>query len=125
MKKGEKVTLSVKVESKETMGDYGSAYFRPSADIDTWSQFVSLEYDAKSSTYTGVFEVTEDTYPCEWFLSDIDVRNNSNMKADASKKYPDLTTDYPFYVNVTDGTTFVTPTHNVNVRYHAFGKDGT
>ena len=108
LKKGEKVTLSVKVESKETMGDYGSAYFRPSADIDTWSQFVSLEYDAKSSTYTGVFEVTEDTYPCEWFLSDIDVRNNSNMKADASKKYPDLTTDYPFYVNVTDGTTFVT-----------------
>ena len=55
LKKGEKVTLSVKVESKETMGDYGSAYFRPSADIDTWSQFVSLEYDAKSSTYTGVF----------------------------------------------------------------------
>lgn len=125
LKKGEKVTLSVKVESKETMGDYGSAYFRPSADIDTWSQFVSLEYDAKSSTYTGVFEVTEDTYPCEWFLSDIDVRNNSNMKADASKKYPDLTTDYPFYVNVTDGTTFVTPTYNVNVRFHAFGKDGT
>lgn len=125
LKKGEKVTLSVKVESKETMRDYGSAYFTPSADIDTWSQFVSLEYDAKSSTYTGVFEVTEDTYPCEWFLSDIDVRNNSNMKADASKKYPDLTTDYPFYVNVTDGTTFVTPTYNVNVRFHAFGKDGT
>ena len=125
LKKGEKVTLSVKVESKETMRDYGSAYFKPSADIDTWSQFVSLEYDAKSSTYTGVFEVTEDTYPCEWFLSDIDVRNNSNMKADASKKYPDLTTDYPFYVNVTDGTTFVTPTYNVNVRFHAFGKDGT
>ena len=125
LKKGEKVTLSVKVESKETMRDYGSAYFKPSADIDTWSQFVSLEYDAKSSTYTGVFEVTEDTYPCEWFLSDIDVRNNSNMKADASQKYPDLTTDYPFYVNVTDGTTFVTPTYNVNVRFHAFGKDGT
>lgn len=125
LKKGEKVTLSVKVESKETMRDYGSAYFTPSADIDTWSQFVSLEYDAKNSTYTGVFEVTEDTYPCEWFLSDIDVRNNSNMKADASKKYPDLTTDYPFYVNVTDGTTFVTPTYNVNVRFHAFGKDGT
>lgn len=125
LKKGEKVTLSVKVESKETMRDYGSAYFTPSADIDTWSQFVSLEYDAKSSTYTGVFEVTEDTYPCEWFLSDIDVRNNSNMKADASKKYPDLTTDYPFYVNVTDGTTFVTPTYTVDVRFHAFGKDGT
>lgn len=124
LKKGDKAALSVKVESDETMNDYGYAYFTPTADIDTWAQSVELKYDEKSGNYTGVFEVTEDTYPCEWFLSDIDIQNHVNIEADVSESYPNLTTEYPFYVNVTDGTTFVNPTYNVNIRFYACGKDG-
>lgn len=68
----------------------------------------------ETDTYEGTFTVTEDTYPCEWYLEYI-IACGANGKYVYQGSNPstgaELERDY--YFNVKQGNTFVNPTYRV------------
>ena len=50
-------------------------YMHADADIDNSSEYVDLTYNEETETFEGVFTVTEDTYPCEWYISSVTIQD--------------------------------------------------
>ena len=56
------------------------AQFLPAVSNVSISEYVYLTLDEDSGEYVGTITITEDTYPCEWVLSSLNVRDeNGNM----------------------------------------------
>ncbi len=119
---GDVVNVTVEAVDNETLSEYGSLEFYASADISGRSQYVSLEYDEQSKVYRGAWEITKDTYPCEWYISYINIYDSEYNYADYSKYTYEA--DYPYYINVYNGTTFVQPTYNISLNFMALNEEG-
>lgn len=80
---------------------------------------IALTRVADTDTFEGSFVITDSTYPCEWYIWDIQVRDTSG---NGSHKYRDEATGISYeeswYVNVMNGDTFVNPTYDVNFYYY-------
>lgn len=122
VKAGDVVTITVKAEDNVGLESTASAYFSAVSDIiDDW-QWVDLTYSDEQQAYVGTFEITEDTYPCEWYLEGIDIWDNSSNSADDGSFLWEE--DYPYYVQVYSGNTFVNPTYTVECGFWELDEDG-
>ena len=77
---GDKVTIKATVDNQEVMDTYGYAYFYSAADIDDNYKSVELTYDEEQKAYIGTFSVEKDTYPCEWYMTDLELHKKSQAK---------------------------------------------
>ncbi len=117
---GDVVNVTIKAEDNVGLNEYAYAYFRATSDIVDDSEYVSLTYSEEQQAYVGTFEITEDTYPCEWYLSSLDISDTSNNEA----QYWQQLSGYPYYVQVYSGNTFVNPVYEVSYQLYELSADG-
>lgn len=117
---GDKAIITVGVDSSNGLYWYGTVEFMATSNISNSMHRVELSYDADAGVYKGVFRVTENTYPCEWYITKINIWDKENNKADSSE----FTKGHPYYVNVKNGNTFVNPTYNVNLDFRELNEEG-
>ncbi len=81
---------------------------------------IDLTRIGDTNTYEGIFEIMDNTYPCEWYIHSIEISDSSlNVR-----EYVNL--DMNKYIYVKQGkNTFVNPTYKVNLRYEENGKSLT
>ena len=94
------------------------AHFLPAVTNVSISEYVYLTLDEDSGEYVGTITITEDTYPCEWVLSSLNVRDeNGNMTnlSDFQKDYYDTR---PWYYRVKAGDTYVENVSDVTFRFY-------
>ena len=113
VKPGEEVEITVYAESDQEFAEYayGTAYFYAAADIADGYKYVDLIYDEQQDCWTGTFEITEDTYPCEWYLSSVHISDGHSQYENYSLYEQGL----PYYVNVFNGDAFVDPVQNLSI----------
>lgn len=116
---GDKVTIKVTAEDDVALNiDSASIYFEAAEDIDGRSQYVDLTY--KDGIFEGVFEITKDTYPCEWYVLDINIRDTAGNWAD-----PMLHPQYPYYIRVKNKDTFVNPVYEtISIDFQYINEEG-
>lgn len=92
------------------------------ADILNSSLYVKLIYDEATDTFVGTFKVTKDTYPTEWYINNLNIRDTfGNFIQDFE------VLDYgnnPYYVFVQNDGTFVTSSYNVKINFNVLDEKG-
>ena len=114
---GDVVTIKVKAKD-EHLEKRILAHFLPAVSNVSISEYVYLTLDEDSGEYVGTITITEDTYPCEWVLSSLNVRDeNGNMTnlSDFQKDYYDTR---PWYYRVKAGDTYVENVSDVTFRFY-------
>lgn len=76
----------------------------------------------KMIKYHGTFTVTEDTYPCEWYVGSISIWDMAGNYADDGSYTRDI--QYPYYVYVKNTNTFVYPTYDLNIDFFVLNEYG-
>lgn len=94
------------------------------ADIAEGSRYIELTWNEEAQVFEGVFEVTEDTYPCEWYIGEVDISDMSGNRVSVNEIGPNSGATYPWYVRVMNGSTFVNPTYTVNISFMTLDADG-
>ncbi len=120
---GDSVKVTIEAVSDEgKLKEYGYVDFRAASNIANSSKTAYVYYDEEKGIYEGVLEVTEDTYPCEWYVNRIEIWDTENNQAD----YNAFTynANYPYYIQVTNGNTFVNPTYDINISFSALNENG-
>ena len=75
---GDVVTIKVKAKD-EHLEKRILAHFLPAVSNVSISEYVYLTLDEDSGEYVGTITITEDTYPCEWVLSSLNVRDENEI----------------------------------------------
>lgn len=117
---GDEAKIIVEVTSSNELKAYGTIKFVTASNNVNLTKWVDLTYDANVGAYQGVFRVTQETYPCEWYIGDIDIRDEQGNRADDSE----FISGRPYYINVKNGNTFVNPTYNVNLDFQELNEKG-
>ena len=120
---GDKVNITIGAVSDEgKLNEYGHVSFFAVSNIANRSKEVDVHYDEEKGVYEGVLEVTEDTYPCEWYVNSISIKDTENNYANYNAFI--ILADYPYYIQVTNGNTFVNPTYDINISFSALNESG-
>ena len=107
---GDKVNITIGAVSDEgKLNEYGHVSFFAVSNIANRSKEVDVHYDEEKGVYEGVLEVTKDTYPCEWYVGSVWIKDTENNYANYNAFI--ILADYPYYIQVTNGNTFVNPTY--------------
>lgn len=120
---GDSVNITVEATDNEKLSEYGSIHFNSTADISDGYKSVELQYDEEGKVYRGTWEITKDTYPCEWYVSSLSIYDGESNYADDSKFTSEA--GYPYYINVYNGTTFVQPSYNISISFMALNENGS
>lgn len=118
---GETVNIEMKA-SDDVALNTDSAYIeiRPIGNIEISDSMIMLGWDESEQVFQGSFEVTEDTYPTEWYVSYASVNDSAGNFAEGYTWYDDS----PYYFQVRNGNTFVNPTYTVNASFMALDENG-
>ncbi len=101
---GDTVTITVKVD-EENPSDTGYAYFYPQVSYVSSSHTVYLRYNADTKEYKGTISITDNTYPCEWMLTELTIYDVRGRYTDLNSFKPDWRNTCPWYYRVeTDDT---------------------
>ncbi len=101
---GDTVTLTVKVD-EENPSDRGYAYFYPQVSNVSGSRTVYLYYNADIKGYVGSIYIDNDTYPCEWMLTELGVSDVKGHRTSLNDFQPNWKDTCPWYFRVeTDDT---------------------
>lgn len=120
VRSGDAVNITVKAEDNTELDEYAYVTFRATSDIIGATENVALAYSEEQQAYSGTFEITEETYPCEWYIWNIEVYDAAYNMA----PYGDFLLDYPYYVQVYSGETFVNPVYDVSYAFYELSEDG-
>lgn len=102
---GETVTLTVKVD-EENPYSTAVAYFYPQVTYVSDYHRMTLRYNADTREYTGTIPITSDTYPCEWMLASLTVKDVKNNQANLHSFKPDWQNTCPWYYKVETDETY-------------------
>lgn len=117
---GDVVKLSVKV--KEDHPASVDAYIDPQAKCVAGSTYVSLEYDEESSAYVGEVLITEDTYPCEWALTYLNIYDESRNHASLGSFQENWHETYPWYYKVKSKNTYREDMKDVTFEFYGYAR---
>lgn len=119
---GEQVSITVYAEDGQGLLERGTVSFRAVSDINDPKKQVELTYNKEKGAYEGVLMITDEMYPCEWYMESIAIRNTSDNLADDSSHTSGV--NYPYYILVKNGSTHVSPTYDLYVDFQVLGADG-
>lgn len=120
VKPGDVVTIKVKVK-EEHPREYASAHFYPQVTNVLGSSYVNLEYDVETRAYTGTITITEDTYPCEWALTDLYIYDETENRTSLYDFRPDYYEMLPWYYKVRQGN-YREDVKKVTFEFYGFAK---
>lgn len=119
VKPGDMVTITVKI-SEEHPSENVFVHFKPQVTNVSVSQGVSLKYDAATSSYTGSITITEDTYPCEWALTELHIHDENNNWTYLSEFRQDYKELLPWYYMVKSKDTYQEDYKEVTFNFYGF-----
>lgn len=124
LKAGETINFSIKATDNEVL-QYKNNYIRlsPVANVDHALDTINLVYNQADNTFKGSFVIPDNMYPCEWYLSEVDIRDlagNYTYLYD----YTGNIESNPFYFNVIKDGTFTNPTYDVKISFCVLDKNG-
>ena len=122
VKPGETVSFKVKA-SDDVALDTDYSYLQISSAINEIAPnyyYVNLEYNSATDAFEGQFTVEDTTYPCQWYISSIDIDDKAGNNVENNL----WTQGYPYYFQVQNDETFVNPTYQVTVAFQALNADG-
>ena len=102
---GEKVHIELTAADNVALDtSYASVNFESAVSLDMGKglKMVSLTYDEAKEAFVGDFVVDEETYPCEWYCSDIHVYDEAGNRASRTDFDPDFDMTFPYYFYVAD-----------------------
>lgn len=103
VKAGEKVHVEVKATDNKALDkEVAFANFETAIKLDMgkgWKS-VPLSYEEGKQAFVGDFVVDEETYPCEWYLTDIGIFDEENNRADLTAFDSEFEMQYPYYFYV-------------------------
>ena len=123
---GDTVTMTVKV-TEENPADFARATFRPQAANVSGTSDMVLRYNAGTGEYTGSLTISDDTYPCEWTLTDLSLTDQNLNEASLTAYREDFASTYPWYYRVKSGDTYREDMKNVTFTFYglALQEDGS
>lgn len=122
---GDKVTIKIKATDNVGLDEYNCyAYMSADQDIVNDSTYVDLQYNEEADAWIGEFVIDENTYPCEWYLSTVTMRDQAGNSADVTKYRSDFYSADPYYVQVMNQNTFVNQTYDGRIYFMAVREDG-
>ncbi len=118
---GDVVNVTIEAEDNVGLSQYGGVAFSGAAqNVEDDYQYVSLEYNEELGAFTGSFEITDTTYPCEWYIERIDIWDAAGNGAD----YYSLINHAQYYVLVYSGDVFSNPVYTVSFNMMELSEDG-
>lgn len=120
VKSGETVTIRVKV--KEENPSSAAAYIYPQVTNVSADPYVGLTYEADTSEYVGTINITEDTYPCEWALTDLWISDEVGHSTHLSDFKSDYSYTYPWYYKVESKNTYREDAKDVTFEFYGFAQ---
>ena len=128
LRPGEQAVLRIKAEDNEAVNtdpySWPQAAMTAAADIASPIQYIPLTYNEETDAFEGVFEVTEDTYPCEWYLSWVNIYDMSGNRTEVEEFDPHFNQTLPYYINVANGETFTAQTYDISLSFMKIGENG-
>ncbi len=121
LKAGDTVAIKIKVDEKNP-SYYGYAYFYP--QVTNVSSYVrlALPYNPDTREYAGTIQITEDTYPCEWMLTELEITDQAGRRAYLSDYKPDWQETCPWYYRVKSGNTYREDVKDVTFNFYGYAK---
>lgn len=119
---GDHVAITISAEDNQELLGNGIVSFRAVSNISVPQKQVYLTYNKDQSAYEGTLEITDEMYPCEWYIESIEIRNTAGNLADASSYTAEG--NYPYYVLVKNGSTHVSPMYNLCVDFYVLDAEG-
>ncbi len=102
---GDTVTITVKVDEKNPYAN-ATAKFYPQVSNVSGYENVTLRYNADTKEYKGSISITNDTYPCEWMLNYLQIRDTKYNYTYLSDFKPDWESTSPWYYKVETDKTY-------------------
>lgn len=119
---GDSIEITVRATDNTALLQNGYVYFNAVSDIVNSTKTVCISYDETDKMYHGIFAVTEETYPCEWYIGRIEIGDTAQNYADDALYTRDA--QYPYYVYIQNTNTFVSPAYQVNIDFLVLNEDG-
>lgn len=120
---GDVLEYIIYADGEGVEGSYANVTIEPAVDVwGTEDDFYSIEaqYDASRRGYVGTWTVTDNTYPCEWYISYANFYQNDYGPLIGS--YTD--SSYPAYVNVEKDGTFTENTMDLHISVNGIDSTG-
>ena len=118
---GDVVTLTVKVQEAHPSNN-AYAYFYPQVSYVSSSEYVSLELNEATMEYTGRIEITEDTYPCEWTMTELYISDEVGNRASLYDYQNDWQDTYPWYYKVKSGGQYREDLNDITFYFYGFAE---
>ncbi len=118
---GDVITITVKA-SDASLSDTATAYFSPFVNNVSASMSATLTLNKDTGEYTGTITIDEDTYPCEWDLTQLDIYDASGNYTNVYEFHEDLYGTYPWYFRVRSGDSYVENMKSVNFEFYGYAK---
>lgn len=118
---GDIITITVKA-SDASLSDTATAYFSPFVNNVSASMSAALTLNKDTGEYTGTITIDEDTYPCEWDLTQLDIYDASGNYTNVYEFHEDLYGTYPWYFRVRSGDSYVENMKSVNFEFYGYAK---
>ncbi len=116
---GDTVTLTVKVD-EENPSDRGYAYFYPQVSNVSGSRTVYLYYNADIRGYVGSIYIDNDTYPCEWMLTELGVSDVKGHRTSLNDFQPNWKDTCPWYFRVETDDTYREDVKDTTFSMHGY-----
>ena len=118
---GDTVNISIKVKEKNPSSS-GVVYFRPQVTNVSVYERVALRYHPETQEYTGRISITEDTYPCEWELTGLELKDTLGYGAYLNSYRPDWEYTHPWYYKVKSKNTYREDFKNVTFYFYGYAQ---
>lgn len=126
LKPGDSVQIKIKATDNVAIDtSYGYVHFAPTMNVENGSQYIQLVYDETEKAFIGTFKITDETYPCEWYLSSVGINDTFGNYTSLYDYLPGhYNSNNPYYVLVNNDGTFVNKTYDVQINFQGFDEKG-
>lgn len=118
---GDVITIKVKA-SDENLSDHGMAHFAHTLSNVSSTAMADLILDRNTNEYTGTIVITDNTYPCEWFLTALDIHDETGNYANLNAYQENWLFTRPWYYRVKSGNTYVENLKDVTLNFYGLSK---
>lgn len=118
---GDTITIRIKVKEKNP-SPTGEVCFHPQASYVSAATSVDVTYDSSTQEYIGAIQITEDTYPCEWALTYIDLKDQYRNWYHMAEELAGWSYTYPWYYKVKSGNTYREDMKDVEFTFYGYTK---
>ena len=120
---GDVVTIKVKASDAHLPNSIMASFSPAISGLASSTRTIFLTLNQDTGEYTGTIPITADTYPCEWVLSQLNIRDANENTTQLRDFQEDLPTTYPWYYKVKAGNTYVEDVKDVTFSFYGLSKN--